>query len=130
MRVSDRMSAPAVTVRADLDYRQALRLMQEHALHHIPVLDAGGRLSGMLTERDLLLAATRFLQSGVEVSEIMHRGAYTTTPDMALADAAELMVRHKIGGLPVVDSNGTLVGIVTETDIFRAFVDMSAARTS
>lgn len=125
MQVCDRMSTRLVTVRSDADYKKAIRLMQDNALHHLPVLDTGGTLVGILAERDLLLAATRFLQSAIEVGEVMHCNVVTAAPDMPITDAASLMVRHKIGGLPVVDGNRELVGIITETDILKAFVDVA-----
>ena len=66
-------------------------------------------------------AATHYMGSSVEISEVMHRGAITTTPDTPLTEAAMAMVNNKIGGLPVV-KGGKVVGIITETDVFRAFV--------
>lgn len=124
MLVSDRMSRHPVTIRTDADYKQALKLMQDHAMHHVPVLDAENKLAGVLAERDLLLAAMHYLQSAIEVSEIMHRQVVTATPDMPISEAAMLMVNNKIGGLPVVDGKQRVVGIITETDIFRAFVEL------
>ena len=123
MLVRDRMSKPAVTIRSDTDYKAALRAMEKNSLHHLPVLDAGGKLVGMAAERDLLVAATRYLQSDVEVGDIMHRGLVTTHPGMSLASAARLMARERIGGLPVIDDAGALVGIITETDILMAFAE-------
>ena len=96
--------------------------MQEHALHHVPVLDDRENLVGIVAERDLLLAATHHLQAVVEVGEVMHRDVVTTTRDTPLAEAAALMVDHRIGGLPVLDAKQRVVGVITETDIFRAFV--------
>lgn len=125
MRVRDRMSTPPVTVRPDMDYKKALALMQEQKLHHIPVVDNGGKLVGMVAERDLLLAAGRYLQSRVDISDIMHTPVVSVEPAMSISDAAKLMVEHKIGGLPVVD-DGAVVGIITETDVFRTLVEMSA----
>lgn len=118
MLVRDHMSSPAVTIQADADYKAALELMQEKSMHHLPVVDQDGQLVGIAAERDLLLAAARYLQSVVEVGDVMHRGAITATPDMPILEAADVMVRNKIGGLPVVDGAGRLVGIITETDIF------------
>jgi len=123
MLVKDRMSTPAVTIRSNADYKTALRLMQEHALHHVPVLDAAGHLAGILAERDLLIAAMRYLQSTVEVSEIMHRDVVTVGPDTPITAAAMLMLNHKIGGLPVTGAGDRVIGIITESDIFRAFVE-------
>ena len=124
MLVSDRMSKHPVTIRADADYKLALKLMQDHAMHHVPVLDAGDKLVGVLAERDLLLAAMHYLQSAIEVSEIMHRNVVTASPDMPISEAAMLMVNNKIGGLPVVNGNQRVIGIITETDIFKAFVEL------
>ena len=124
MLVRDRMSAHPVTIRSDADYKAALELMQEHDLHHVPVLDEHGTLVGIVAERDLLLAASQHLQSTIEVGEVMHRDVATATRDMPIAEAAALMVDRRIGGLPVVDAGQHVVGVITETDIFRAFVDM------
>jgi len=123
MLVRDRMSTHPVTIRSDADYKMALTLMQEHALHHVPVIDAGRKLVGIVAERDLLLAATRYLQSAIEVGDVMHKNVTTASPDMPIAEAATLMVEYRIGGLPVVDGDENVIGVITETDIFRAFVE-------
>lgn len=122
MLVRDHMSARPVTIRSDADYKSALRLMEEHALHHVPVLDDKKHLVGIVAERDLLLAATHHMQAVIEVGEVMHRNVVTTTPKAPLSEAAALMVDHRIGGLPVLDARQRVVGVITETDIFRAFV--------
>jgi len=123
MLVRDRMSPHPHTIRSDADYKAALMLMQEHALHHVPVLDAGRKLIGIVAERDLLLAATRHLQSAIEVGDVMRRNVTTARPEMPIGEAAALMVDHRIGGLPVVDGDERVIGVITETDIFRAFVE-------
>jgi CBS domain-containing protein len=115
------MSAHPVTVRDDADYKVALRLMQDHALHHIPVLDDRENLVGIVAERDLLVAATHHMQAAVDVGDVMRRGVVTTTADTPVDEAAALMVDHRIGGLPVLDARRRVVGVITETDIFRAF---------
>ena len=122
MLVRDCMSAHPVTVRDDADYKVALRLMQDHALHHIPVLDDRENLVGIVAERDLLVAATHHMQAAVDVCDVMRRGVVTTTADTPVDEAAALMVDHRIGGLPVLDARSRVVGVITETDIFRAFV--------
>ena len=124
MKVNDYMSRPAFTLRSDADYKEGLLLMQEHRLHHVPVLDASDKLTGIVAERDLLLAAIRYLQSSIEVGEVMHRDVVTATTDMPLTEAAALMRSRSIGGLPVVDGNGRVVGVITESDIFKAFVEL------
>jgi acetoin utilization protein AcuB len=130
MLVHDYMTPRPITLRPDTDFKSALQLMQQHAIHHLPVLGADDRLVGIVAERDLMFAALRFLGSSVDVDQVMHRKVVTATPGMTVADAASLMVTNAIGGLPVVDDSGNVVGVITETDIFKAFVRMHAANAS
>ena len=123
MLVRERMSAPVVTVPRDTDYQLALQLMQEKRLRRLPVVDRERRLVGIVAERDLLLAATRYPRAGVDVGEFMATKVVTSTPGMNIGEAARLMLEHRVGGLPVLDG-GSLVGIITESDIFRRFVEM------
>ena len=125
MIVSERMSSPVVTVPTDTDFQTALALMQRRKLRRLPVVDGKGALVGIVAERDLLLAATRFLQSRVEISDIMKKRVVTVTPGATLKDAARLMLEHKVGGLPVVEG-GVLVGMITESDIFRRFTELQS----
>jgi len=123
MLVRERMSAPVVTVSRETDYQQALQLMQEKRLRRLPVVDRERRLVGIVAERDLLLAATRYPRAGVDVGEFMATDIVSATPDMDIGAAARLMLEHRVGGLPVLEG-GALVGIITESDIFRRFVEM------
>ena len=125
MLVRNRMSGPAVTVRQDADFQKALALMQEKKLRRLPVVDDDGQLVGIVVERDLLVAAMRYLQSRVEVGDIMTRNVVTVGPDTDLAEVARTMLERKIGGLPVVE-HGRLVGIITESDIFKRFVELQS----
>mgnify|MGYP001060066166 CR=1 FL=1 len=125
MLVRNRMSRPAVTVRQDADFQKALALMQEKKLRRLPVVDDDGQLVGIVVERDLLVAAMRYLQSRVEVGDIMTRNVVTVGPDTDLAEVARTMLERKIGGLPVLEQ-GRLVGIITESDIFKRFVELQS----
>ena len=125
MLVRNRMSGPAVTVRQDADFQKALALMQEKKLRRLPVVDDDGQLVGIVVERDLLVAAMRYLQSRVEVGDIMTRNVVTVGPDTDLAEVARTMLERKIGGLPVLEQ-GRLVGIITESDIFKCFVELQS----
>jgi len=125
MLVRERMTAPVVTIFRDTDYQRALELMQEKRLRRLPVVDRERRLVGIVAERDLLLAATRYPRAGVDIGEFMSTKLVTAAPGMSIGDAARLMLEHRVGGLPVVDG-GALVGIITESDIFRRFVEMQA----
>ena len=123
MLVRERMSAPVVTVSRETDYQQALQLMQEKRLRRLPVVDRERALVGIVAERDLLLAATRYPRAGVDVGEFMATDIVSATPGMDIGAAARLMLEHRVGGLPVLEG-GALVGIITESDIFRRFVEM------
>ena len=125
MLVRDRMSRPAVTVRQDADFQKALALMQEKKLRRLPVVDDDSQLVGIIVERDLLVAAMRYLQSRVEVGDLMTRNVVTIGPDADLNEVARTMLERKIGGLPVVE-HGRLVGIITESDIFKRFVELQS----
>jgi CBS domain-containing protein len=125
MLVRNRMSGPVVTVRQDADFQKALALMQEKKLRRLPVVDDDGQLVGIIVERDLLVAAMRYLQSRVEVGDLMTRNVITIGPDADLNEVARTMLERKIGGLPVVE-HGRLVGIITESDIFRRFVELQS----
>lgn len=129
MQVCERMSSPVVTVSGDTTHRKALELMQQKRLRRLPVVDRKGELVGIVAERDLLLAATRYPGAAVDVGEVMATRLVTATPDMDLASAARLMLEHRVGGLPVVD-HGSLVGIITESDIFRCFVESQAGASA
>jgi len=125
MLVRNRMSRPAVTIRQDADFQKALSLMQEKKLRRLPVVDDNGQLVGIVVERDLLVAAMRYLQSRVEISDVMTRNVVSVGPDTDLNEVARMMLERKIGGLPVVE-NGQLVGIITESDIFKRFVELQS----
>ena len=135
MFVRDRMSSPATTVTPDTPFQEALRLMREHKFRRLPVVNAEQKLVGIVSERDLLHAAPspatslsvwemNYLLSKLKVEQLMAARVVMVSPDTPLEEAARLMVEHKIGGLPVVDAQRHVVGVITETDIFKAFVEM------
>ena len=123
MRVENYMSLTPITVRNDTDYWQASEIMQEKDLHHIPVVDETSKVVGILTLRDLKIAAMHFGEAHVDVSEVMHSPVVTVAPGEQLAVAARKMVDNRIGGLPVLDDSDQIVGILTETDLLRALID-------
>jgi acetoin utilization protein AcuB len=127
MRVSQYMSRSVLTVSPDTDFRQALDLMRSRKVHHLPVLDAG-RVVGVVAERDVLLAAANYGAAQVPVGEIMSSPPVCIADHALLKDAARLLVEKHIGSLPVLDSSNALVGIITETDIFKIAAGMLRAR--
>ena len=123
MQVESYMSHAPITIRDDTDYWKASEIMREKDLHHIPVINQDETVVGILTLRDLKMAAMHFGGAHVEVSEVMHSPVVTVAPGDALADAGRIMIDNRIGGLPVLDDGGEIVGILTETDLLRALVD-------
>lgn len=130
--VRDVMSTTLLCVDSLTTVPEAQRLMQEHRVRRLPVID-DGKLIGIITQGDvrgalpseattLNRAEQAYLMNQVKVDRIMHTNVITISPAATLAAAARLMVQHKIGGLPVVDNAGAVSGIVTESDIFAAFV--------
>lgn len=127
MRVNQYMSRKVLTVTRDTDFHRALDLMRSRRIHHLPVVEAG-RVIGMVAERDVLLAAANFGPAEVPVGEIMSAPAICVADSALLKNAARLLVEKRIGSLPVLDANDELVGIITETDIFKIAAGMLRAR--
>lgn len=130
MIVRSHMTPHPITLRPDSDLRSALSVMQEHAIHHLPVIGADDRVVGIVAERDLLLAALRYTGGDPDIVDVMHRDVVSVRDDAPITHAATLMARNAIGGLPVVDARERVVGIITERDIFRAFVGVLEAKTA
>jgi acetoin utilization protein AcuB len=125
MFVRDCMTCDPVTVRPESDPLAAVALLKCGHFRRLPVVDAAGRLVGIVTQNDLEVFLSRAGSPGVikrqhRVDQVMSHDVATVRPDCPLEEAARLMVERKIGGLPVVES-GRVVGIITETDIFRQF---------
>jgi acetoin utilization protein AcuB len=138
MFVRDYMSQPVVTILPSTPVSEALKTMRERSIRRLPVLDASDRLVGIVSDRDLLHAepspATSlsiweiaYLLGRLTVEKVMTTEVLTVEPTTPIEAAAQLMVDHKIGGLPVVDG-GRVVGVITETDIFRVFTMLLGAQ--
>ena len=141
MKVSELMTGTnLITARPGTPVLDARQLMLKARIRHLLVTDEGGLLVGIVTDRDIRLnlpsQATSLsvweinhLLTKLTVGEVMTRAVITVGPDREARDAAVLMLDHAIGALPVTDG-GQLVGIVTETDILRAFVWLTGGQTS
>jgi acetoin utilization protein AcuB len=138
MFVKDRMSKHPLTIGAKESVSDTHRYMQEQRIRHLPVVDKAGHMVGLVAEEDLLKAepssATSLsiweihsLLTKVKVESVMVRDVITTTEDTPIEEAAHLMLEHKIGCLPVLRDE-QLVGIITESDLFRTFMELFAAR--
>jgi acetoin utilization protein AcuB len=133
MLVRSRMTADVVTASPSTTIAEALALTRKHRIRHLPIV-ADDRLVGLVTDRDLRLAMPPIWteQHGDElrdalrnktVGEVMVKSIVTTAPEAPIEQAARLLYEHKIGCLPVM-SDGNLVGILTETDVLRSFVEL------
>lgn len=129
MKVSQYMSRPAFSIGPQTEFRRAFDLMHSRRIHHLPVVE-GDRLLGIVAERDLLLAAANFGSADVPVAEIMRGAPVCVSENAALKQAARLLVVNHIGSLPVLNSRKMLVGIITETDIFKIAAGMLHARSA
>lgn len=131
MRVADLMSRNVVTIGVSESCHAAVARMHAAGVRHLPVVDADGRLAGIVTDRDLRHHLFRpsvlrevgtlpvdAILAAVPVSAIMSTPVVTARADDELADAARVMLEDKVGSLPVV-ADGHVVGIVTETDLLR-----------
>lgn len=136
MHVEEVMSTEVVTVREDDPLKEAAHQMVEAGVGGLPVVNADGKLVGIITEADFLkrqaASAGRFRLLGAllrrdevpeadTVGQVMTRELKTVLPEMELGEAARLMVKHSVKRLPVVDAGGSVVGIVSRADVMKAF---------
>ncbi|GAB4277422.1 MAG: CBS domain-containing protein [Deferrisomatales bacterium] len=135
MLVRKWMTPDPKTVQAQDPVSQAIHLMKEHNIRHLPVLD-GDRLVGIVTDRDLKefspsrattldVYELHYLLSKTKVVEAMKKDPLQVGPDDPIERAARLMHDHKYGCLPVVDEGGRVVGILTQEDVFQALVQVT-----
>jgi CBS domain-containing protein len=117
--VGDLMSTALIVVRDSDTIGVADAQMKLGAIRHIPVVDPKQNLVGILSAGDVLLALARGKKS-VRVGETMSRNPVTVTPDTPVHEAIELMLEHRFGSLPVLGTDGHLMGIVTDTDFLAA----------
>jgi acetoin utilization protein AcuB/CBS domain-containing protein len=127
------MRAPVITVSSDAPLSDALELMHDHNVRRLPAVQDTGELCGMITQGDirgadvLRLAGHGSLEVAdmlrrIKVCDVMAEQPLSITPETSLRESAMLMIENKIGGLPVVDGSGAVVGIITESDLFEALV--------
>lgn len=131
-RVQDWMTPTPYTCTPDASLADAWEIMAQHGIRRLPVIDRG-RLVGIVSYGDLREAApssiaglslfeVSYFWARLSVRDAMTPDPITVTPETPVREAAQIMLDHKIGGLPVVDAQGRLVGIFTESDILRFVV--------
>jgi len=133
MQIEKWMNQEVVTVSPGDSFRTAMTLIRQKGIRHLPVVE-GKRLVGIVTDRDLRQASPsaatslsihelHYLLEKLTVHHIMTSQVITVRPEQTVEEAAILLLGHRIGGLPVV-RDGELVGIITETDILQAFLQL------
>jgi acetoin utilization protein AcuB len=132
------MTPDPITISDDAAIDDALKLMRDRKVRRLPVVDKKGKLVGIVAEKDVLYASPspatslsiheiHYLVSRIKVGEIMTKNVITVTDDTPLEEAARMMADNQIGALPVVH-DGELRGIITETDLFKIFLELLGAR--
>lgn len=138
MFVAERMTHPVIMVHPEMPIQEALILMRKEHIRRLPVTDTRGRLVGIVAERDLLQASPseatslsiwelNYLISKITVERVMNKKPITVSEDTPLEEAARIMADNKIGALPVTRGDD-VVGIITETDLFKIFLELMGAR--
>jgi len=138
MKVGQRMTRNPITITPDVTVPEAQAIMRREKIKRLPVLDSKGKLVGIVTTLDLIHASPspatsldiyelHYLLSKLKVEKVMTRKVITVDEDLPIEEAARIMADNGISGLPVMRGN-VLVGIITETDLFKLFIELFGAR--
>jgi acetoin utilization protein AcuB len=136
--IRERMSRPVISITPDMPINDALAMFRKERIRRAPVIK-DGKLVGIVSERDLLYASPsavtvlsvwemHYMMSKVNVRQVMSKKVLTVKEDTPIEEAARIMADSKIGGLPVMGSAGRVTGIITETDLFKVFLELMGAR--
>ena len=137
MLVKNWMSKPAITIDADASMHDAIKLLKDHNIKMLPVM-AKGNLVGIVTDRDIKRASASdatsleihellYLISKIKIREIMTKNPITVPQDYTVEETAEILLKHKISGVPVVDQFSDVIGTITQNDIFRILISLTGA---
>ncbi|MDD3684739.1 CBS and ACT domain-containing protein [Desulfovibrio desulfuricans] len=139
MPVQNWMTTDVVSVGPDTSLLKVGKLMKDHHIRRIPVVDDNGQVVGIISDRDVRDASPskattldmyemHYLLAELKAKNIMTAKPITVKPTDTVEQAALIMLDNKVGGLPVVDDSGKLVGIISDHDVFKALVDITGAR--
>ena len=129
MKINDLMIQDPITITEKASVSDAIELMKVNSIRHLPVVSQKKILKGFLTLADLKQGLIPSMLGDLTLTDLMIKKPITVDPDNDIEIAAQLIYKHKIGGIPVVKKN-KLVGIITESDILRAFIDMMGILTA
>jgi acetoin utilization protein AcuB len=135
MLVKDWMSKPAITIDVNASMNDAIKLFKKNNIKMLPVMEKD-RLVGIITDRDIKRASASdattleihellYLISKIMIKEIMTKNPVTVSPDYTVEETAEVLLKHNISGVPVVDHYGTIVGVMTQNDIFKTIISLT-----
>jgi acetoin utilization protein AcuB len=138
MLVKNRMSKPVITVEPGVPIMSALKTMQTNKIRRMPVCDGSGKMLGIVSDKDLLNAGPsdatslsvwelNYLVAKITVASVMTDQVLTVHEDTPIEEAARVMVDNKVGGLPVMRGD-ELVGMITESDLFKLLLELMGAR--
>lgn len=140
MLVREWMTKEVLTITPDTSMMKASRLMKDNKVHRLPVLDDTGSVVGIVSDRDIKSASPSkattldmhelyYLLSELKVKDIMTKSPVCARENDSVEGVALVMMERRFGGMPVVDANGKLLGIITESDIFRVLVTITGVRS-
>ncbi|OAG27207.1 CBS domain-containing protein [Thermodesulfatator autotrophicus] len=122
MRIKHWMIKDVITISPEATVEEAIQLMKKHSIRHLPVVE-GDELVGLVTESSIRQYTLPSLKDTLPIKEVMILNPITVDAEATIDEAARLIHRHKIGGLPVTQA-GKLVGIITVTDLLEAFIEL------
>jgi len=123
MKVGEWMERKLVTIDRKTTIQETISLMKKHSIRHLPVVEEG-RLVGLVTEGDMRQVFVASLIEELSIDDVMIKDPITVKVDTEIDDAARVIHYNKIGGLPVIDENQRLLGIITVADIMAAFIEL------
>jgi CBS domain-containing protein len=132
-RVADVMTRKVVTLAPHHSFAEAVRLMADRHFRHFVVVDPGGHIVGVISDRDILRGLARAANWQTKTAEqIMTRAPFTVNPDTPIGDAVSRMLSKRINCLPVIGEDGRVCGILTSTDLLKSYqklLDLLEKRT-
>lgn len=129
MKIRDLMIHDPITIPKGTSIEEAIGVMKTNSIRHLPVVSEGNRLEGFVTLADLKQGLIPSMVADLSLGDLMISSPITLRPEDDVEVAAQYIYKYKIGGIPVVEGK-RLVGIITESDILRAFIDMMGVMTA
>lgn len=135
MLIRNFMTKKVITIDADDSMQKAIQMLRQHKINMLPVTH-NGKVVGVVSDRDLKKASPsdatdlevhelKYLLNKIKVKDIMTKKVITLQPDFTIEEAAEVLLNKDISGAPVVDAKGDLVGIITNSDLYKALISLS-----